>query len=142
MEMIGIVLVVGIITFGIYKLFELFARRKERMAMIEKFSEGITPQLPRGNTFDIRILKDLSGGSWSIRIGMLLLGVGLGVTIATIVDLAVSPYDHDRELYYQFRNTLDVLYPACAAVFGGLGLVVAYLIEQKNEKKDKNKSEE
>lgn len=139
MEMIGIIFIIGIITLGIYKLFELFARRKERMAMIEKFSEGITPQFPKGNTFDIRILKDLSDGSWSIRIGMLLFGVGLGIVIATIVDLSIINLQDDAR---KFRNTIDVLYPACAALFGGLGLIAAYFIEQKKQKKDKNQQEE
>ena len=35
-------LIMGIITLGIYKLFELFVCRRERMAIIEKLSDKIT----------------------------------------------------------------------------------------------------
>ena len=34
-------IVVGIITLGIYKLFELFVCRKERIAMIEKLADRV-----------------------------------------------------------------------------------------------------
>ncbi len=35
-------LIMGIITLGIYKLFELFSCRRERMAIIEKFGDKIS----------------------------------------------------------------------------------------------------
>ncbi|MBK5721892.1 hypothetical protein JGH11_13515 [Dysgonomonas sp. Marseille-P4677] len=129
--------VVSVVCYFTYKIFELFARRKERMAVIEKLSNGIDPQILK-NQFNMPAYKDGNYGSWAIRIGLLLVGVGLGVTIATIVDLlAVAPSSDNRELFYEFRNTISVLYPACAAVFGGLGLVIAYFIENKKENKSK-----
>ena len=118
--------VVSVMSFFTYKIFELYARRKERMAIIEKLSNGIDPQILKSQ-FSMPVYKDGNYGSWAIRIGLLLVGVGLGVVIAAIVDLlAVAPSADNRELFYEFRNTISVLYPACAAVFGGLGLVVAY----------------
>lgn len=142
MNEIMAMVVVGIITYGIYKLFELFVRRKERMAMIEKLSAGIDPQIFNNqlNPIKIPIVKEFINNSWAIRIGMLLMGVGLGVLIATIVDLSVLP-PHDSRAYYDFRRTIDILYPACAAVFGGIGLVIAYFIEKKDAKKDTLKAE-
>ena len=41
MDFITIPLVVGTITLGIYKLFELFVCRKERIAMIEKLADRV-----------------------------------------------------------------------------------------------------
>ena len=38
-------LVVGIITLGIYKLFELFVCKKERLLIIEKMGEKFTPNM-------------------------------------------------------------------------------------------------
>ncbi len=133
--------VVSVMSFFTYKIFELYARRKERMAIIEKLSNGIDPQILKSQ-FSMPVYKDGNYGSWAIRIGLLLVGVGLGVVIAAIVDLlAVAPSADNRELFYEFRNTISVLYPACAAVFGGLGLVVAYFIENKNDKKTKKEVE-
>lgn len=133
--------VVSVMSFFTYKIFELYARRKERMAIIEKLSNGIDPQILKSQ-FSMPVYKDGNYGSWAIRIGLLLVGVGLGVVIAAIVDLlAVAPSADNRELFYEFRNTISVLYPACAAVFGGLGLVVAYFIENKNDKKTQKEVE-
>ena len=39
MDFITIPLVVGMITLGIYKLFDLFVRKKERLAIIEKIGD-------------------------------------------------------------------------------------------------------
>lgn len=129
------VFVVGIITLGIYKIFELFVRRKERISMIDKLS-GIDPEILK-HRINFPIYKDESVGSWSIRIGLLLIGVGLGVVIATIVDITTAlPVYYKGQLVYESIRSVDVLYPSCAAVFGGIGLVIAYFIEKKKDKKD------
>jgi len=144
MNEIMAMVIVATIAYAIYKLFELFARRKERMAMIEKLSAGIDPQILRNQFSPVRIpvYRELINNSWAIRIGMLLMGVGLGVIIATIVDLAIVPPTRGNNEYYDFRRTVDVLYPACAAVFGGIGLITAYFIEKKSDKKESKKTEE
>ncbi|MDR1883302.1 MAG: hypothetical protein LBR26_11065 [Prevotella sp.] len=137
MEKIMIVCVVGIITYGVYRLFELYARRRERIAMIEKLSSGIDPEVLKVPLHTPKY-KDISTGSWAIRIGLLLIGIGSGVVIATIMDLSLmNEYQNNNKFYYELRNVAEVLYPACAAVFGGIGLVIAYVIEQKNEKESR-----
>jgi hypothetical protein len=110
------------IAYGFYKLFELFVRRKERMAIIEKMSIGdgmIT--LPD-------VTKWFSSSmptSWALRLGALLTGLGLGLSIAVIMNYCMQ---------FQ-RNEQDVLYFASMLLFGGLGLVIAYLLEQKKQNK-------
>ncbi|MFV0419649.1 MAG: DUF6249 domain-containing protein [Dysgonomonas sp.] len=145
MQEIMAMVIVATLSYATYKLFELFARRKERMAMIEKLSAGIDPQILKNQFSPVRIpiIRDFINNSWSIRIGMLLLGVGLGVVVATIVDLTVvAPTGSNDNLYYDFRRTVDILYPACAAVFGGIGLIIAYFIEKKDAKKNSSKLED
>ena len=129
------IFVMGIITLGIYKIFELFVRRNERISMIEKLS-SINPEV-LNSRLNFPVYKDESIGSWSIRIGLLLIGVGLGVVIATIVDISTAiPSYYKGQLVYDSMRSVDVLYPSCAAVFGGIGLVIAYFIEKKKENKD------
>lgn len=118
------ILMIGILTIGIYKLFELFVRRKERMAIIEKLSDNFDPEL-LGNKLSLPLFES-NNASWPIRIGMLLLGVGLGVTVAVVVDLST---ENIRQSY----DAIRALYPASASIFGGLGLVIAYFIERKNQ---------
>ncbi len=130
------ILVVAIMALAVYKIFELFVRRSERMAMIEKLSSGIDPQNLL-NQLKMPIYQGPSYTSWAIRIGLLLVGVGLGVAIAAIVDLlAVAPTgSYDDWAFREFRETISILYPACASIFGGIGLVIAYFIEKKDNKK-------
>ena len=114
----------AIITLGIYKIFELFVRRNERMAMIEKLSTSYDPQLLKEG---LKIRFDTNNNSsWAIKIGLLLVGIGLGVIVASVVDLSAP--SHDR------WDAINSLYPACASFFGGLGLVIAYFIERKDNK--------
>ena len=120
-------LVVATITLGIYKIFELFVRKNERMAMIEKLSVNYDPQLLKEG---LKIQFDTNQrSSWAIKTGLLLVGIGLGVTIACIIDIN-TPRDNDN------WRAIRSLYPACSCLFGGLGLVIAYLIERKDNKKD------
>lgn len=145
MQEIMAMVIVATLSYATYKLFELFARRKERLAMIEKLSAGIDPQLLKNqfNPVRIPVIRDFINNSWSIRIGLLLLGVGLGVVLATIIDLSIiSSSTSDNNLNYDFRRTIDILYPACATVFGGIGLIIAYFIEKKDAKKNSSKIEE
>lgn len=129
-EIMGIV-VVTTIAYTIYKLFELFVRRKERMAMIEKLSGGIDPQV-FSNQLNTFTWKSKSDNAWAIRIGLLLIGVGFGIAVTSFIDISLTiPND------YRYKHALDVLYPASAALFGGIGLVAAYFIEKKYDKSDK-----
>lgn len=124
--------IVATVAYTIYRLFELFARRRERLSIIEKMSNNANMK-ELDNHLVLPPQEDK--GSWAIRIGLLLIGVGLGIVIATIVDLTMAAdYPTAHEHYGNYRNTLDVLYPACAALFGGVGLVVAYFVENKHGK--------
>ena len=85
MDFITAPLIVGIITLGIYKLFELFACRRERIMLIEKLGEKMSQTdlelngkicLPDFNR------PQLSFGA--LKGGCLLLGVGLGLLVGFI----------------------------------------------------------
>ena len=85
------------------------AKNRERMAMIEK---GVDPKdfmskpKPRSNSYGI------------ITWGLLLVGVGLGIFFGSIL-----------ETYTDIQE--EPAYFACALLFGGLGLVLAYFITKK-----------
>ena len=90
MDFITAPLIVGIITLGIYKLFELFACRRERITLIEKLGEKMSQTdlelngkicLPDFNR------PQLSFGA--LKGGCLLLGVGLGLLVGFILAMSV-----------------------------------------------------
>lgn len=120
------------VVYAIYRLFELFVRRKERMAIIEKIMSNPIDMSQFNNHLNLPLFSN-KNVSWPIRIGLLLVGIGIGVTIASIVDINMS---FDGEQGWQMRSAIASLYVACIATFGGLGLIAAYFIERKHNKKD------
>ena len=139
------IFVVGFIVLGIYKLFELFVRRKERMILIEKL-----PEVINANEVGIKFPEISFGkrdyGSWALRFALLLVGVGLGCLLAFIVQcgLQYSLFDlsklnmDDWHVREEISNLRFVLYFSFIAIFGGLSLFAAYLIERKQTKKQRD----
>ena len=87
----------------------VYLSNKERMAMIER---GMDPRGFKAHPAPYKYLK------W----GLLLIGSGLGLFLANILDRTV--FDGDGE-----KNV--AIYFGLIAIFGGLGLVVSYRIEKK-----------
>ena len=107
MDFITIPLVVGIICAGIYGLFELFVRKKERLAIIEKISNNLDASAFEGK---LGLPNYMSRVSFSaLKVGCLLAGIGLGLMIG-----------------------------ASVLLFGGIGLIVAFIIELKLNKDKKD----
>jgi hypothetical protein len=88
--------------FGIVYLY-----KRERMAMIERGMD------PRG-------YKPQSAPYQNLKWGLLLIGAGLGLCLAYILDRSVFHDDDNPAMYF-----------GLIAIFGGLGLFISYLIEKK-----------
>ena len=93
-------------TFGIVYLY-----RRERMAMVER---GMNPKI------------DLPQPHTNLKWGLLLIGSGLGLFFAYLLDNTIFKHNGD------FDNDANVaIYIALIAVFGGAGLFVSYLMDMK-----------
>lgn len=90
-----------------------YMANKERMAMIEK---GIDIGTATAQPQPYKNLK------W----GLLLIGVGVGLFIAFVLDHTIFDIANDPN-----REQNVPIYFSLIAVFGGLGLFVSYLIEKK-----------
>lgn len=88
----------------------------ERMAMIEK---GLDPLF--------FATKKQGGSSITLRIALLCIGMGLGILGGSIWDSLTSSG-------FGFDGT-PIPYFTMVFIFGGLGLLLAYLIEEKKHKK-------
>ena len=131
MEELMIVANVAIVFGVIYKLFELYAGRKERMMLIEKLPPEI---LNKGTDrhFNLRA----SGFSNALRYGCLFLGIGLGlITGYCIICNTLPEYFSDGG--YHANETASIIYGASVLIGGGLGLIAAFLIELKLNNKNK-----
>jgi hypothetical protein len=127
MNDLGPVLIVGTLVLGTYKLFELFVRKSERLAIIEKLVALSDDKVVSGSIK----LPDISfgkpdNGSWALRIALLLIGVGLGF----LLGFFTRYYYFGSANGWEARELTSVIYLAFIAIFGGAGLLAAYLIEQ------------
>lgn len=132
MDFISIPLVTGIVTLGIYKLFELFARRKERLALIEKLGEKIDTSMFE-NKFTFPKFNSNGSKFGTLKFASLLLGIGLGLLVGFfITQYYLTPDDGS----WYGNNMREVVFGACTMLFGGLGLLVAFIVELKLTPKD------
>lgn len=133
LDFIMIPLVVGIITLGIYKLFELFARRRERIALIEKLGEKIDTSMFE-NKFTFPKFNTSGSKFGTLKVACLLLGVGLGLLVGFFINQYYLVNTGNSEFYNNIWEVANVVYGACTLLFGGFGLVVAFIIELKHSK--------
>jgi hypothetical protein len=134
MDFISIPLVIGIITLGIYKLFELFVRKKERLSIIEKIGDKLEPANvnPR---FSFPVQFEGKSSFGTLKIACLLLGVGLGLLIGYFICLnTIAGYD-TTHWNYDLSQKAGVIYGASVLLFGGLGLLIAFIVEMSFLKK-------
>ena len=134
-------IVVGIITLGIYKLFELFVGKKERLTMIEKLGDKLDPSM-LGNRLSLPLpvgtpFMSSSPISFSaLKFGCLLLGMGLGLLTGYIICATTVP-DYFTERNWRMSELTSLIYGANVLLFGGLGLVVAFIVELKISQKNR-----
>ncbi|WP_428328023.1 DUF6249 domain-containing protein [Mucilaginibacter sp.] len=91
----------------------VYLGKRERMAMIER---GMDP----------RRYKPQSAPFQNLKWGLLLIGAGLGLFFAYLLD---------RTVFVKTQDDNEAIYFALIAIFGGIGLFLSYLIEKKENDK-------
>ncbi len=133
MDFITVPAVMTIITLGVYKLFELFVCKKERIMLIEKMDER--GMLPRSD-FPKLYGENLSFSFSALKIGCLLAGMGLGLLLGYLICYMTMPeYLINGDNGYFYRKVSSIVYGACVLGFGGAGLIIAFITELKLNKK-------
>jgi hypothetical protein len=112
-ELVGILVPISMFAmiFGI-----VYLAKREKMAMIER---GMDP----------RRYKPQSAPFQNLKWGLLLIGAGVGLFLAFVLD---------RTVFKESTDDNGAIYASLIAIFGGLGLFISYLIEKK-EVLDKEK---
>ena len=134
LEFITIPLTFGIGAYAFYKVIELFVRKKERLMLVDKLNT-----LDNVNTNNINLsglfgeVKALQNQYLSLRIGSLLMGLGLGLLIGYLI-VQIS-YGDLRELTWDLREAQSVIYGASTLLFGGMGLTAGFIAEMRMKNK-------
>ena len=130
-----LVIIVIALLYTLYKLFELIICRKERILFIEKLP-GIDVL---GEHF-----QGIPWASWTnktsytnlaLRAGCFFSGMGLGLLLSYVIVYCSFMDVLPHEFPYNIRTIIEMIFFACMLLGGGIGLIVAYLIEQKHDKK-------
>jgi len=90
----------------VYGIVYLFMRRKERLALIEKGVDASIFEIPK---------KSLSSLKW----GMLLIGIGIGILLGKILSVYTSLEE-------------EPAFFSMICLFGGIGLIIYHLIARKS----------
>ncbi len=132
MDFITIPVTFLIVAFFLYKFFELLICRKERLTIVDKIDGNsmieYLKQVHLGFNFSGLTASGSSRlnypASWSLRIGCLIFGMGAGLILGRVLD---------RLLYFKGQNwnTSAMLSGGCVLCLGGLGLLVAFIVEYK-----------
>ena len=132
------IFVVGFIVLGIYRLFELFVRRKERMVILEKLGEQVKLSDVNLNLPLFQNPKIMSSNNWTLKVSFLLIGVGVGLLVGYCFEFATAGTGADFVTYcsnWLYQSKIEIVYFASVAIFGGIGLLAAYFIEKKHKQK-------
>jgi hypothetical protein len=100
--------------FGIIYVY-FTTRHKERLALIEKGADASLFNTGKEGT-----KSGISWGKFTLKVGMLFMGVALGIIVGAILSNA--------GVLYEGAN-----YPSMILFFGGLSLVLFYIIDRKNK---------
>ncbi len=118
-EIIGVFIPIVTIIAAVIMIINLRKfENQERMSMIEK---GMNPK----EISELR--KTRSNTSWPLRFALLLMGVGVGLLIG---------YFLDSSFYME-----EVAYFSMIFIFGGLGLGISYIIEEKKLREEEERSQ-
>ncbi|WP_412466824.1 DUF6249 domain-containing protein [Pedobacter sp. KLB.chiD] len=119
--MSGILVPISLFLGGFAMIFGIrYLSNKEKMAMIER---GINPGVG----------KSAPKPYLSLKFGLLLVGLGIGLLVA----LAAVRSMFGGEMTETETSQAVAVYFGCLGVFGGLGLIVSFVVEKKAIEKDK-----
>lgn len=120
------IFVTGIVFLTIYKVFDLFVRRKERMALIEKINPETTGNINLNKLGSI--LNSSSDNRFSaLKWGCLALGFGAGMLVGFFIYINCPMAQKNWQLQ-------DLMYGSLILIGGGLGLLCAFIVEMKLRK--------
>ncbi len=128
------VLVPAVVFYFIFKIFELYVRRGERLRLIEKLDSLSSVE----GKVDLRMLTPTPslgiGRNVGIKIASLLIGMGLGALLGMVMTFFFVRA-MEGHVDWSFYQTYEMFSGMGMLIFGGLGLLIPSII-LRDEKKE------
>lgn len=139
MDWITAPLVCAIIFGCIYKVVELFVRKRERLMLINKITEISNTDFKGINLYN-------SGNKFTaLRVGWLMLGAGCGFLFGFLINMMATygQYASNFDSVWRYHSVVGgIVYVACICICGGIGLLLSYKAERKAEHPEEKKADE
>ena len=125
------IFICGFLFLAVYKIIELFVRRRERQMLIEKIEklDSASVDLLHQN-FGRR---DDSSAYWPLRIGAALVGLGFGIGLSLLAIRFYPRPDYLQWEVFAYLQSFGLLMGA------GLGLLTAFIVERKLKQNKESK---
>lgn len=126
-------LVFLIVAFFLYKFFELIICRKERRMIIERMDPASLLDYAKisglrvGGGVPSESPRPRHAAAWPLRIGAVLVGLGLGAVVGIIMVKQVCLSDNLGGILGGVHEMIT----GCVLFMGGLGLLMAFIVEYK-----------
>lgn len=128
MDFITVPAILFIIGYFVYKLFELFVCKKERLYLIEHAKDASL----EGQKLPILPNMGLNISFSALKWGCFFVGLGLGMLVAFTICLCALGWNEYSSSWY--ASKVQVVFGGSIFLFGGLGLIIAFIIEMKMKK--------
>lgn len=123
------IFVPAIVFFTIYKIIEVLTHRKERIIIADKLEQ--MSNLNDSNLPDrLNQFFSMRKKYTSLRIGSVLLGMGLGFLVGFIIQYCCFGLDYN----YVHGQLISVIYMGSILIFGGAALLGSFVIERTMDK--------
>ncbi|KGN89507.1 DUF6249 domain-containing protein [Porphyromonas gulae] len=127
------ILVPAVVFYFIFKIFELYVRRGERLRLIEKLdslpSDTEKEELNRLTSS----FHSADKHSLAIKAASMFVGMGIGMLTAFFLTFVFQRAIENLD-GWNFGYTFETLSATCLLIFGGLGLLIPSIIMRKGEK--------
>ncbi len=132
-----------IIAYFIYKIFELFATRRERNTIINRIESKDIIEYVKLSSFGVGKRSGIENQNdslvptrvkmWPIRCGCILFGAGIGLVACYFISL-YHPFSSGDYMAHMNRETV---YAGCVCLGAGFGFIISTIIELIIRKRNK-----
>jgi hypothetical protein len=108
--------------------------------IIEKLGDNINLS-PSDVKISMPSLMENPNRFTTLKFACLLLGVGIGMLLGYFICLYSIPGFVRGERFDNYYQAMNAIFGACVLTFGGIGLLVAFLVEMNYAKKNSGKEQ-